>query len=272
MRVIAAAAAGLAVLAIVISAPGPKLVDRVGAYLRPLRRVESQAQGAVDIDLVQAGLDWSRSELNLRRAWAAAGGAGVGILLAQGDLFLTGQGRSTPGLGLTGALAGALALNMWITKRREGRARRLSLELPTVVDAVTLHILAGESIATSLDRFTRAARGVGSEELARALATHSEGTGLPEALQGLTRETVLPEASRLYSMLANAHEAGGRLADSLSALAADYRASLERSATTEGGRRALSTYGPILALMIPATLLFLIYPALEGLKQLSVGT
>ena len=64
---------------------------------------------------------------------------------------------------------------------------------------------------------------------------------------------------------------GGRLADALTGLAADYRAGLERELVAEGGRRALSTYGPILALMIPVTLLFLMYPTLAGLRELSAG-
>ena len=69
--------------------------------------------------------------------------------------------------------------------------------------------------------------------------------------------------------MANAHGTGGRLAETLADLAADYRATLARDLTAEGGRRALSTYGPILALMVPVALLFLMYPTLVGLRQLS---
>ncbi len=36
-----------------------------------------------------------------------------------------------------------------------------------------------------------------------------------------------------------------------------------------GGRRALTTYGPVLALMVPVTLLFLLYPTLVGLRSLA---
>ena len=78
-----------------------------------------------------------------------------------------------------------------------------------------------------------------------------------------------PDASRLYDLLGHAHRTGGALADSLTALAADYRAARIRDLTAEGGRRALASYGPILALMIPVTLLFLMYPTLAGLNALS---
>jgi hypothetical protein len=41
--------------------------------------------------------------------------------------------------------------------------------------------------------------------------------------------------------------------------------------TEEGGRRALVGYGPILGLMIPTTLAFLIYPTLAGLDALAAA-
>ncbi|MCL1692074.1 MAG: pilus assembly protein TadB, partial [Actinomycetia bacterium] len=70
-------------------------------------------------------------------------------------------------------------------------------------------------------------------------------------------------------LLAHAHDTGGRLADALGELGTDYRAALARDLTAEGGRRALTTYGPVLALMVPVTLLFLIYPTLVGLRSLA---
>ena len=71
------------------------------------------------------------------------------------------------------------------------------------------------------------------------------------------------------TLLAHAHDTGGRLADALGDLGTDYRASLARDLTAEGGRRALTTYGPVLALMVPVTLLFLLYPTLVGLRSLA---
>jgi hypothetical protein len=62
---------------------------------------------------------------------------------------------------------------------------------------------------------------------------------------------------------------GGRLADALGDLAIDYRAALERDLMSEGGKRAIATYGPVLVLMVPTALVFLIYPTLLGLRALS---
>ncbi len=271
MSAVLAAVAGLGVFLIVAGNRAPALADRVAVYLRrPAREPAGDpAAPAVPSAARHAGLAWSAGSLRARRAAAMAAGAFVGLLLAQGDLFLAGPGRSLPGFAALGGATGALGFSMWMTRRRERRTELLRQELPVVADTVALHVVAGESVATALDMFTRAASGVAVDELSLALDRYREGRSLPEALQQATRETVHDDASRLYTLLGSAHETGGRLADGLAELARDYRAGLARDLTAEGGKRALAVYGPILALMIPVALLFLIYPTLTGLGDLS---
>jgi len=130
-------------------------------------------------------------------------------------------------------------------------------------------VIAGESVTTAAERYVASSHGVAAEELGDAMAHHRDGDGVEEALQRAVRRSADPDAGRLYSLLAHAHGTGGRLADTLSELARDYRAGLARDLTAEGGRRALATYGPVLALMVPITLLFLLYPTLVGLRSLA---
>lgn len=269
MRALAALALGGAVFLWLRPQGRPPLVDRVGSYLRalPARRPALQADPAAP--LRRAGLDWTVAELRARRLVAVSAGALLGALLAQGDLFVTGVTRSRPGLMATGGLAGLLALRMWITSRQEQRAARLHQELPTLADTLALMVVAGESIASALERFVERARGVAVEEITAALDDYRQGAALGEVMARAARDTAHPEAARLYHLLAHAHLTGGRLADSLSELASDYRAALARRLTAEGGRRALAAYGPILALMIPTTLVFLMYPTLVALRLLA---
>jgi len=124
-------------------------------------------------------------------------------------------------------------------------------------------------VGGAIERFAAASSGVAAEELGRALARHRAGSGLAEALTRAAAVTAHAEAGRLYDLLGHAHRTGGRLADALADLAVDYRAALARDLTAEGGRRAIAAYGPILALMVPVTLLFLMYPTLAGLAALS---
>ncbi|MEN8113626.1 MAG: type II secretion system F family protein [Actinomycetota bacterium] len=270
MSIAVALVLGVGIFLVVHGARGAALVDRVGRYLRPSITVAPLAVDPVDRSpAADAGLGWSRAEYVVRRSATAAAGALVGILLAQGDLFVEGPGRSMLPMAALGAAAGWLGLGMWISTRKEQRARRLRFELPVVTDALALHVLAGESVATALQRYARDSTGVAADEIRVTLAEITAGRGVSEALQRSTHRTADPEAARLYTLLAHAHDTGGRLADALGDLGSDYRAALARDLTAEGGRRALTTYGPVLALMVPVTLLFLLYPTLVGLRSLA---
>jgi pilus assembly protein TadC len=200
---------------------------------------------------------------------AAISGAFVGVLAAQGDLFLAGRSQSSTALAVLGAGAGWVLWSMRVTNGKERRARRLRYELPVVADAMSLHVVAGESINGAIRSVVDETDGVAAEELALVLERHESGASLPESLTLAGRTTAHSDAVRFYEALSHAHTTGGRLADALGDLAVDYRAGLERDLTSEGGKRAIATYGPVLALMVPTALIFLIYPTLLGLRALS---
>ncbi|MFV9671636.1 MAG: type II secretion system F family protein [Acidimicrobiia bacterium] len=258
------------ILLIAMAGPAANLSERVGKYLRPAP--PPTEPDSKDIDhhpAAAAGLDWSKGEIFLRRSGGAAVGGLVGALVSQGDLFIEGPGRSVLPLAALGAVTGWLVFGMWISTRRDRRARRLRFELPIVTDALSLHVIAGESVATAIQRYVDGSTGVAAEELQVAISEVEDGRGISDSLQRNTRRTADTEAARLYTLLAHAHDTGGRLADALGELGTDYRAALARDLTAEGGRRALTTYGPVLALMVPVTLLFLLYPTLVGLRSLA---
>ncbi|MEN8238198.1 MAG: type II secretion system F family protein [Actinomycetota bacterium] len=197
------------------------------------------------------------------------GGAVVGLLLAQGDLFLSGAGRSAPALGILGGAGGWLVWSSRRTSLRQRRALRLRHELPVVADAIALHAVAGESVSSALSSVATQTTGVAAAEFAAALERLRAGEGLAESLAQSKRSTAHPDAERLYEVLIQAHGSGGRLSASLSELAVDFRSSIASDLTSEGGKRAITSYGPVLALMVPTALLFLLYPTLLGLRALS---
>lgn len=201
--------------------------------------------------------------------WAALVGAFLGLLAAQGDLFLAGRSRSVPALAALGAAAGWVLWSMHQTNTRQRRARRLQYELPVVADAMSLHVVAGESINGAIRSIVDETNGVAAQELSAVIDAQESGHSLPEALAEASHATAHRDATRLYETLSHAHTTGGRLAEALGDLAVDYRAGLERDLMSEGGKRAIATYGPVLVLMVPTALIFLIYPTLLGLRALS---
>lgn len=197
------------------------------------------------------------------------GGVFIGVLLAQGDLFIAGPGRSVPALAMLGGAAGWFAWSAHGSNERQRRSDRLRFELPVVTDALAMQVVSGESISTAIGNVCDTTTGVASDEMRAALRSTEGDKSLSEALVDASRSSAHPDGRRLYESLSHAHQAGGRLGESLAGLSADFRASIERDLTAEGGKRAITSYGPILALMVPTALLFLLYPTLLGLKALS---
>jgi len=250
-----AVVAGAGVFLLAVPTAKPTLAACLEPYLAPREEV-------------MAAPRWRLSVPAGGPAAATAGGF-VGILAAQGDLFLAGRGRSTLALAILGAAAGGVVWSMRETNRKERRARMLRYELPVIADAMSLHVVAGESIHGAIRAVVDETNGVTAEELAAVLKEHDSGAGLPDALASAALTTAHSDATRFYETLSHAHMTGGRLAEALGDLATDYRAGLERDLTSEGGKRAIATYGPVLALMVPTALIFLIYPTLLGLRALS---
>lgn len=164
-------------------------------------------------------------------------------------------------------VAGIVASRGVVARRERHRIERLEHELPTATDALALSILAGSSVSGAISHLCESAGGAVVDELRTAITASTEG--LETRLRRAADRTASSQARRLYLLLAHGHRAGGRLAENLGALADDLRGDLEHRLTAEGGTRALAVYGPILGLMIPVTLVFLMYPTLAGLTALA---
>ena len=182
MNVAAALVLAAGVLLITIAGRTANLSERVGRYLRPTpQSTESDLDPIDESPAADAGLDWSRSEILLRRSATAATGGIVGALVSQGDLFVEGPGRAVLPLAALGAATGWLVFGMWVSTRRDRRARRLRFELPIVTDALSLHIIAGESVATAIQRYVDDSTGVAAEELQVAIDEVEGGRGVSES-------------------------------------------------------------------------------------------
>ncbi len=172
---------------------------------------------------------------------------------------------------LIGALVGSITHNLATRRIRARKARRLGRELPAVADFLALYILSGETVLGSLRHLVAEASGEAADEIRDLLHNIDSGTGVSDAIRSAARSSSHPDGSRMLELLGEAHRSGARLVDALQIFAADRRAAIGRAITAEGGRRALTGYGPILGLMIPTTLVFLMYPTLAGLDALAAG-
>ncbi|MEX2323363.1 MAG: type II secretion system F family protein [Acidimicrobiia bacterium] len=218
-------------------------------------------QPVIDRYLVTEPTRTTRRQRTIRVPASAMVGGALGVVVAAAA-----EGTGIAPVPLL-AVAGIVGSRVGAARRERLRMVRLEHELPTVTDALALSILAGDSVSGAIRHLCGSAGGVVTDEL-RAVVD-SGADGLEARLRAAADGTASPQARRLYLLLAHGHRAGGRLAENLSDLADDLRGGLEHRLTAEGGTRALAVYGPILGLMIPVTLVFLMYPTLAGLTALA---
>ncbi|MGI9641901.1 MAG: type II secretion system F family protein [Acidimicrobiia bacterium] len=256
MRWVLVIATAGSILALGIVSRRNVMSDRIAQYIDPRKDVVDDSRRAIRPDLL-ASLPW------------IIGGAFVGVLLAQGDLFVSGAGRSVPALAAVGGMGGWFLYSARRSSAEQNRTRSMRFEIPVVADSIAMQVVSGESVSNALSSVVATTRGAVSDDLASVLEASEVDESLPDALLQAARSAPHPDVRRLYETLAHAHSVGGRLNESLAGLAVDFRATLERDLTAEGGRRAITSYGPVIALMIPTALLFLLYPTLLGLQTLA---
>ena len=218
--------------------------------------------------LEQAGLAMSVEEFRVEQVvWGAAGLlAGVALMLV---LLARSAHRSPVPLLLLCLIAtagGVLARDRWLTHQVHEREQRMTAEFPTVAELLALAVSAGESPVGALERVTRLSGGELARELGRALDDARGGAPLVTALDAVAGRTTLPALARFVDGIAVAVERGTPLAEVLRAQAVDVRESGKRDLMDASGKKEIAMMVPVVFLILPVTVLFLLFPGLYGLS------
>jgi tight adherence protein C len=157
-------------------------------------------------------------------------------------------------------LASALARDWLLQRAARARLARMSSELPTVLEFLTLSLSAGEGILDSLRRVSATSSGELSREFAGVVAEVRTGLPLAPALQGLSRRIQLPALTRCVDQVAGALERGSPLAEVLRAQAQDAREQSKRELLEAAGKKEVAMLIPVVFLILPLTVVFAIFP------------
>jgi tight adherence protein C len=246
----------------------------VGALLMPVladlsAAVERMLGGAASVRrrLQRAGrppdLERFRAEQVL---WGAAGGA-CGVVVGALMWMLNGT-SAMPVVVVTLSFAGAgvVARDQALSAQANRREQRMLAEFPTIAELLALAVGAGEGAVGALERVCRLSRGELSAELSRCLADARAGANLPTALQGLADRTGLISLSRFVDGIVVAVQRGTPLADVLRAQAQDVREAGRRQVMEAGGRKEILMMVPVVFLVLPITVLFLVFPGFTFLR------
>jgi tight adherence protein C len=159
----------------------------------------------------------------------------------------------------------------WDLDRRTTRQRGLVLmELPTILDMLTLATSAGMALEQALEEVARHSEGVVPRELRfllRELALGQRRT-LDDALRAMAERLDLPELERVIGRMGAAYSQGLPLAQALAAQAQALREQQRLHVVEEGSKASVRMLVPVALLILPAFFVVVLVPAAAELTRL----
>jgi tight adherence protein C len=222
--------------------------------------------------LRHAGLHDSLPRFRAEQVLWGLGGFGAATLGAV--LLPLLAGRRPPAIVVLGGaafglLAGVLGRDWWLTEQVDRRQGRMLGELPTLADLICLAVTAGEAPRAAIERAVMRARGELSREFELVLADLRAGMPFTAAMERLAARVPVPQVVRFVDGLVVAVERGTPLADVLRAQAADIREQRRRELIELGGRKEVLMLVPVVFLVLPVIVLFVLYPGFFTLSQIA---
>ena len=164
------------------------------------------------------------------------------------------------------AAAGIVLRDRMLQRSAAKRLARITSELPTVLEFLTLSLSAGEGILDSLRRVGRVSHGELAAELSAVVTEVNTGVPLAESLTGLARGIRLPALTRCVEQVTGALERGTPLAEVLRAQAQDARDAAKHDLLEVAGKKEVAMLVPLVFLILPVTIVFAIYPGIFVLQ------
>jgi tight adherence protein C len=159
----------------------------------------------------------------------------------------------------------------WDLERRElTRRGQVLMELPTILDMLTLATSAGMALEQALEEVGRQSEGVVARELrllGRELAL-GRRRSLQEALDAMAERVGVPEVERVVGRLGAAYEQGLPLSQALAAQAEMLRERQRLHIVEEGGKATVRMLVPVSLLILPALFVVVLVPAATQLTRL----
>nr|WP_241429106.1 type II secretion system F family protein [Agrococcus sp. ARC_14] len=248
------------VLGVAASPIGDRLTPVVHAVLGAPEGIHRRLRQAASSETVA---DFRGRQLR----WSVLGGAiGAGLGVAGA---LQGAHVALPAaLALLGAAIGAFTVDWLVQQRAKRRLSRISSELPSILEFLSLSLAAGEGLQDALRRVGAAGHSALGRELAGVVADAAAGTSLSSALAMLADELAHPAVTRSVDQMRGALERGTPLAQTLQAQALDARDAAKRDLLEAAGRKEISMLVPLVFGLLPTTVAFALWP---GIHVLQVG-
>ncbi|HAM26987.1 MAG TPA: pilus assembly protein [Microbacteriaceae bacterium] len=243
------------------------LLSPLASHARSILGTILGGSAATQLRLRQSASPLSVEAFRSRELVWAVCGAAIGVFVA----VAIDRTQSVPpavnlGLVVVCAVGGAAVRDHLLTRVAKARLERLSSELPTVLEFLTLSLSAGEGILDSIRRVSRVSHGELAREFGAVVAAVNTGLPLGESLAALSNGVRLPAVTRCVEQITGALERGTPLSDVLRAQAQDSRDEAKRELLEVAGKKEVAMLVPLVFLILPVTIVFAIFPGIFVLQ------
>jgi tight adherence protein C len=249
-----------------------------GALVEPvfgrIRRGLDALVGGSDVvarRLRQANLTISVTEFRSRQLLWAAGGAVMALVVGMVVAIVQPIAPiAESAFGIAAGVGAFVGRDYFLQRAAAARVKRMTRELPTVLEFMTLSLSAGEGILDAIRRVSRISHGELAAELSTVVGEVSTGLPLADSLIALSSNLQIPPLTRAIEQMTGALERGTPLAEVLRAQAQDARDDAKRELIELSGKKEVAMLVPLVFLILPTTIAIAIFPGIFVL-QLGFG-
>jgi tight adherence protein C len=170
---------------------------------------------------------------------------------------------------VVGAVLGFLGPDWQLDRHLAARRTECLMELPTILDMLSIAASAGLALEQSLDQVSRQGAGTIAREFQHARRDMTlRGQTLIDSLEEMSERVGVPELSSFTSQLRAAHEQGIPLTQTLIAQAEAIRERKRLRIVEEGGKASVRMLLPVALFIMPVLFIVLLVPAAVELMRL----
>jgi len=162
---------------------------------------------------------------------------------------------------------GYFAPDLILHSRGTERQKLIDLELPNVLDQVTIAVEAGLGFEAALARTTQAGSGPLSKEFARMLQEIQLGTPRAQAMRNLANRIDSPDLRHFVTAIVQAENYGISIADILRTQAAEQRMKRRQRAEEQAMKVPVKMVLPLILCILPALFVVILGPAVIQISR-----
>ncbi len=246
---------------------GEPLADKVmrRAFLLTRDRWSSEYRDRVRAKLARAGKPWGSSDVDRMLAskvvFAMAGAACMAVVALAAQLSV--------GMGVFlvagAAMGGFLLPDSRLDEAIKARRKTIIRELPDVLDMLTISVTAGLGFDQALAKLAGTSKGEVVVEFERVTKEVNAGASRKQALKAMAQRVDMPEMASFVAAVSQAESFGTPIATVLRTQADELRLRRRQAAEEEAQKAPVKMTIPLMLVILPATILLLLGPALESL-------